>query len=190
MQTIVIFGLRIAYEHYVNAVGKPEIAKYADIAWSMIEPAYRKIGGCGARGPEDLIKEADILKLCRKNGQFIAVVVYKFHKSGLKNFCAASDGSQEGKDALFQMFKQDFKLTNVTKRNMYMKNRKCFVEVSEAPEHILINKIGCEPIKNKYVAAILDKQILDYNKDGYHYTRMIAGEPREKIMVGFPQFDE
>lgn len=34
------------------------------------------------------------------------------------------------------------------------------------------------------VADILGKEILEYDPDGYHYTRLINGEPHRKIMIG------
>jgi hypothetical protein len=44
---------------------------------------------------------------------------------------------------------------------------------------------GAKPIDNKYAEFLTGKKILDLNPDGYHYTRLIQGEPHEKIIVGF-----
>ena len=40
------------------------------------------------------------------------------------------------------------------------------------------------PIFEWIIAKILKKKILSKNPDGYHYTRMIAGEPHEKMIIG------
>ena len=185
------FGkLEPGLERYVNATDKRSIAMHANIAWDMIDKSYSKIGGSGARGPQDVIDETDLLKLVRKNKRYVAVNCYKRTKQGSKLFCGATDGSPEGKQALIDMFKQDFELSGNDLRNRYKYRRNTYVEVSEAPEHILIDKLGCKPISNKLAGKILNKQILELIDDGIHYVRLIAGKPRTKCLVGFPiEFD-
>jgi hypothetical protein len=46
-------------------------------------------------------------------------------------------------------------------------------------------RIGAKPVDNKYAQLLTDKKILDLNPDGYHYTRLIQGEPHEKVILGF-----
>ena len=38
---------------------------------------------------------------------------------------------------------------------------------------------------NQYAGLLTGKQILELNDDGYHYTRLIHGEPHEKVIYGF-----
>ena len=63
------------------------------------------------------------------------------------------------------------------------KQNRSWGEFSGPSEHIKL-KQGMKPIPNKYVADILGKNILSLNPDGYNYTRLIAGEPHEKILAG------
>ena len=39
-------------------------------------------------------------------------------------------------------------------------------------------------IKDYIHEKILNKDIIEYNEDGFHYTRLISGEPHEKILIG------
>ena len=56
-------------------------------------------------------------------------------------------------------------------------------EFSGKAEDLLL-KYGGVPIPNDMVEDILDKEILSKDKDGFHYTRLINGEPIRKIMIG------
>lgn len=64
-----------------------------------------------------------------------------------------------------------------------IKFSRSWTEVSGAMEHIL-RKNGAEPIPNYMAKELTGKDILEFNPDGYHYTRMISGEPHEKIIFG------
>jgi len=62
--------------------------------------------------------------------------------------------------------------------------KRSWAEVSGPAEKLAIRN-GAKPIPNKYAAYLSGKEILELNPDGYHYTRLIQGEPHEKIMYGF-----
>jgi hypothetical protein len=47
-----------------------------------------------------------------------------------------------------------------------------------------MKKMGAKPLSNKFAAALTGKEILELNPDGFHYTRLIQGEPHEKIIYG------
>jgi hypothetical protein len=65
-----------------------------------------------------------------------------------------------------------------------IKMRRSWAEVSGAPEAIM-KRAGAKPLPNKYAAPLTGKEILEYNPDGIHYTRLIAGEPHEKVIYGY-----
>lgn len=158
-------------ERYLTLITPDQRKQYLDIVWDMLQKSYSKIGGFKSSAtPEDLIKETSLWKLVRKNGKIVAVSLYS-DKYGRKCIASGTDGSPEGKAALMQTWLDD------TKQN------RAWGEVSGAAEHIKV-KQGMKPIPNKYVAAILRKDIINYNPDGYHYTRLIGGEPHEKLMIG------
>ena len=56
------------------------------------------------------------------------------------------------------------------------------------PEKMLA-RAGATPLSNQLAATLTGKEILDLNPDGYHYTRLIAGHPHEKIIYGFVKMD-
>jgi hypothetical protein len=47
-----------------------------------------------------------------------------------------------------------------------------------------MKRLGADPIPSEYAGMLTGKEILDINPDGYHYTRLIAGYPHEKIIYG------
>jgi hypothetical protein len=98
------------------------------------------------------------------------VRVYK-DRFGRKGIAAGSDGSAVGKEELTKIIIDDIKLN------------RSWAEVSGAPERIM-TKFGANPIPNTLAAMLTGKEILDLNTDGYHYTRLIAGKPYEKIIFG------
>ena len=62
--------------------------------------------------------------------------------------------------------------------------KRSWAEVSGTPE-TFAKRLGAQPIPNKYAAYLTGKEILELSPDGYHYTRLIMGEPHEKIIYGF-----
>jgi murein tripeptide amidase MpaA len=64
------------------------------------------------------------------------------------------------------------------------KMKRGWAEVS-GPAEKLAQSTNTKPIPNKFASYLTDKEILNLNPDGYHYTRLIMGEPHEKIIYGF-----
>lgn len=100
---------------------------------------------------------------------------------GMKLGASATDGTPNAKQALNHLKQQ--LLTN-----------KWWAEVSDAPAHIAINKLGLKPVdKEEYVRELLQGKDIEWN--GEHpegkfpgtygwYTRKIGGVPHAKIIVG------
>lgn len=162
-------------ERFVTALNKDDMKKYIDIVWPMIVKAYEPIGGtAGMNSPEQLIKETDIWKMVRKNGKIIAVRVYSTKRGGRKSCYCATDGTKEGKEALYKIIEEDMK----------REDRQAWAECSGKMEHIYL-KHGATPIPADIAQMIMkDKKFDKISDDGYHYNRKIGGEPHEKMMVG------
>jgi hypothetical protein len=114
-------------------------------------------------------------KLVRKGGKIVAAALYKI-TNGRKLVLAGSDGTAEGKKSLYDILSEDIRL----------KSRNTWAEVSEAMEHLYLNKLGGVPISNNLAEKVLaqsGKQITKLD-DGYHYIRKIGNQPYVKIMVG------
>ena len=63
-------------------------------------------------------------------------------------------------------------------------HRRAWSEVSGAPEKLMA-KAGAKAVPAMYAGILTGKEILDINPDGYHYTRLIMGNPYEKIIYGW-----
>lgn len=149
--------------------------KYVDVVWDMMGAAYKKLGGLkGVSSKEDLIASTDIWKLVRRNGKIVACSLYSTKRGGRKTIGGCSDGSDTGKQGLYDIMKEDIKQLD----------RSAWAEVSGAIEHKML-QFGAIKILAKDAQKIIpDKPFLSINFDGYHYTRLIGGTPHEKIMLG------
>jgi hypothetical protein len=166
----------VLLEHYVNLLTVDEKRKYVDEVWDMLQKAYAPIGGFkSAASKEELIDDSSMWKLVRRNGKIVAVFIYK-DKFGRKSIACATDGSDQGKADLIKTKSDDTKM------------RRAWAEVSGKVESIMI-KAKAVPVSNKYAAKLTGKEILGYDVDGVHYTRLIAGEPHVKAIYGFPKID-
>ena len=162
-------------EHFVNALTKEDMKKYADEVWAILTKAYEYCGGmAGMDSVDQLMDETDMWKMVRKNGKIVAVNTYSGKRSGRRICYDGQDGSEEGKRAFKKILEEDFKL----------KDRQSWAEVSGAME-VTALKQGAMPIP-AYIAELImkDKTFDSIHEDGFHYTRMIGGEPHTKLMVG------
>ena len=162
-------------ERFLNALNKEDMRKYADEVWDILQKAYSYCGGmAGMDSVEQLINETDMWKMVRKNGKIVAVNTYSNKRSGRKICYGGQDGTEEGKKAFKKILEEDFKL----------KDRQSWAEVSGAME-VTALKQGAIPIP-AYIAELImkDKTFESIHEDGFHYTRMIGGEPHTKLMVG------
>lgn len=159
-------------ERVVNAFDEQEKLKYADQVWDVLQKSYAKLpGGFGtASSLEELIEKSGLWKIIVRSGHVTAVNVYR-DQNGRKSIASGTDGSIQGK--------LDYRMI----KSADIKFNRAWGEVSDRAE-ALMAKLGAKPIPAKLAPILTGKKILSYNPDGVHYTRMIAGEPHEKIMYG------
>lgn len=159
-------------ERVVNAFTPEEKMKYGQEVWDLLQKSYSKVpGGFGSADDiPDLIVKGDLWKLVVRNGQVTAVGIYR-DQHGRKSIAAGTNGTRQGLQDYMMIKDADVKLG------------RAWAEVSGAPEAIMA-KSGCKPIPAKFAALLTKKDIVEYNADGYHYTRLIQGEPHEKIIYG------
>lgn len=139
--------------------------------WDILQSSYKDIGGFkSAVSPEELVADSHLWKLAKRNGKIVAVGIFK-DSHGRKAIGYGSDGSPEGKRDVRMMSGEDVKMGRM------------WGEASGAVEHIY-KKLGATPIPAKYAHLLTGKEILEFNPDGYHYTRRIMGHPHEKILFG------
>jgi hypothetical protein len=160
------------HEGFVNLF-QDDMHKYATEVWDILQTSYAPIGGfLSAPDVESLIAESWLWKLVKKGGKVIAVSVYK-NLHGRKLIGGGSDGTPLGKQWLFKILEEDIQMTD----------RNAWIEASGALEHKML-KLGGVPVPNSLVGEILNKEILNLNPDGFHYTRLVAGKEVEKMLIG------
>lgn len=158
-------------ERVVNILDAPTKQKYVDQVWAMLQSSYVKAGGFkSAASPEELIAKTGLWKLITRDGVITALGLYK-DQNGRKGIASGTDGSRQGL--------RDY--TMIKTEDTYM--NRAWGEVSGAAERAM-QKAGAKPIPANLAPLLTRKEILDYNPDGYHYTRLISGHPHEKIMYG------
>ena len=166
-------------EKYINVFNPNDKQKYVDEVWNVLQRSYAPIGGfLSASNKNELIDDSWLWKIVKKDNKIKAVSIYK-DKFGRKSIASGTDGSVEGREYVKQIMRDNMKFSNTN----------AWAEVSGAPEYLLL-KFGGKKIPNKYAAKITGKQIISLNDDGFHYTRMIAGEPHEKIIIGNVDFNK
>ena len=138
----------------------------------MLQTAYAPLGGFStAENIDELIyKKSGLWKAISRNGHLTAVHIYK-NQFGSKGIGIASDGTVQGKKDVKMLLRSDI----ATKR--------MWIEVSGIPEK-LYQQYGATAISSKFAPILTKHEILSYDPDGYHYTRLIHGQPKEKIIYG------
>ena len=152
--------------------------KYLDTVWNLLQKSYAKIGGtAGLDNPNELLENKYFWKMVRKNGEIVAVCIYKKSPVGGRkmSYCGTNQ-TPEGKTALYNIISEDVKL----------KDRNTWGEVSDAMEHIYLHKFNGVPIRVEIAQKVMNKlgkQIIPC-EDGYHYKRVIGDQEHTKIMFG------
>lgn len=158
-------------ERVVNLFDPNGKMQYADQVWDLLQRSYKKAGGFhSAVDIPELIEKTNLWKLVVRNGQVTAANLYK-DLHGRKSIAAGTNGTPQGKIDYTMLKMAD------------MKYRRAWAEVSGAPEH-LAAKSGMRPLPAKFASTLTGKDIIEFNPDGYHYTRMIQDEPHEKVIYG------
>lgn len=156
-------------EHFVNLTAPSQKSKYANEVWQILQKSYEKIGGFKSVDTlEELIHDTGLWKLSKRNGRIVAVAIYK-DSYGRKSIASGTDGSPQGKHDYFLIKNEDIKF------------KRAWAEVSGPVEKIM-QKSGAQPLPNKFAEVLTGKKVLNFNSDGYHYTRIIGGHPHEKII--------
>lgn len=172
-------------ERIVNLHTVDEKMSYADKVWDMLQRSYRKIGGFkSASSPEELANEPGYWKLVRRGDKITAFGIYK--KSPITNnykiIASATETELDPTTGEYKATQQGLKDYNKVKSED-IKTKRSWAEVSGPAEKIML-RAGAKPISNKFAELLTGKKIIDYNSDGYHYTRLIQGKPHEKVIVG------
>jgi hypothetical protein len=165
----------ILTERVRNLFGNLSKLQYGQQVWRVLQNSYASLpGGFGtASSLEELINTSGLWKVVTRDGKVSAVNIYR-DQHGRKSIASGTDGTPQGKKDFMMIKGEDVKM------------QRAWAEVSGAPEKILA-RIGAKPIPAKYASVLTGKEILDYAEDGFHYTRLIAGHPHEKIMYGVVQ---
>lgn len=159
-------------ETYINAIRPADKQKYAEQVWDILQASYAGLEGgfATAATVDELIEKSWLWKMVKRDGKIVAAQIYK-DQYGRKGIAGGTDGSSIGKSEFSKIVADDLKLN------------RSWAEVSGKPEYIM-TKLGAQPIPNTLAAMLTKKEILSLNPDGFHYTRLISGKPREKIMFG------
>lgn len=168
---------QILFEHFVNLFSPEQKEKYKDIVWDILQTSYANKGGFkSAASADELVHTPGLWKLSRRNDKIVSVAIYK-DRLGRKAIAFGTDQSDGGKKDFFNLANADLKFDRM------------WTEASGRIESALIRS-GAKMIPSKYASILTGKEILKYNPDGHHYTRLIQGTPEEKAMFGFVQLDQ
>jgi hypothetical protein len=173
-------------ERVLNLHTPEEKMPYAEIVWDMLQRSYKKIGGFkSAANLEELVNEPGYWKLIKRGDKITAVNIYK-QSPKTKTFKVIASATETEYNPEKDLYKatphglSDYEM--IKKADVKMK--RSWAEVS-GPAEVLLKRAGAVPVSNQYAEFLTGKKILDFNNDGYHYTRLIHGEPHEKIIYGF-----
>jgi len=179
----------ILIERVVNLLGNdPQKADYVDVVWDMITKSYARIGGIHGKGfstKEDLINNIPFWKLVRKDNNIVAAAFYR-DKLGRKRVAVATNGTDQGKQALASIMAEDFD--------------RAYFEVSDPSLGFMIKQVGVG-FAEQYARSF--EQAQGITKDELHpvpandphvvkypslannfYQRNIGGHMHTKIMLG------
>lgn len=184
----------VLVERYVNLFDPEKKKQYADVVWDMIQNAYKKIGGIRGSGfssKEDMIKNIPFWKVAKKDGKVVAVALYK-DKGGRKRIASATDGTEDGKEKLEIMGRDD-----ITRQRSYAEvsssSLKFLLRRWKGPEDITTYMIlpkDAEKILGdelKYPVSDDDPEVVAHPElKKYFYQREIGGHYHTKLMIGTP----
>lgn len=173
-------------ERILNLHTEEEKAKYAARVWKLLQKSYQKMGGFkSAANKEELVTIPGYWKLVKRNGKITAVNLYRKipQTSTYKVYASGAETTPDKETKLPKSTPQGLADYTMLKQSD-IKQKRAWAEVS-GPAEKHAKKLGGKPIPNKYAAYLTGKEIIELNPDEYHYTRLIMGEPHEKIMYGF-----
>lgn len=173
-------------ERILNLHTVDERKPYLDQVWDLLQRSYKKLGGFkSVANPEELLNEPGYWKVIRRKGKVTAVTIYK-KSPKTKNYkviASASETSYDPEKDRYKATPQGLSDYEMMKKSDIKTNRS-WAEVS-GPAEVFMKRNGAKPVSNKFAEFLTGKKIIDASDDGYHYTRLIHGEPHEKIIYGF-----
>lgn len=173
-------------ERVLNLHTPEEKMPYAQAVWDMLQRSYQNIGGFkSASSVEELVNEPGYWKVVRRDGRLTAVNIYKKvpNTETFKVIASATETIYDPEKERYKATPPGFKDYEMIKSGDVKMNRS-WAEVSEKAEKMM-QLSGAKPIPNTYAELLTGKNILELNPDGYHYTRLIQGKPKEKVIYGF-----
>ena len=159
-------------ERVVNAFDEKTKLHYGQEVWNLLQRSYAEVpGGFGSAADiPDLIKKGDLWKLVVRDGEVTAVGIYR-DQYGRKAIASGTNGTRQGLIDYKMIKSEDQKFS------------RAWAEVSGKPESAMI-KAGFKPLPSKFAPILTKKEIVSYNEDGFHYSRVIAGDVHEKVIYG------
>ena len=182
-------------ERFINLLhDDPRKQQYAHEVHDMLQKAYEKIGGIqgsGFRSPEDMVKNIPMWKLHRKGGKIRGVVLYK-DTNGRKSVATATDGSEEGKKGVAEIYRDD-----VVRGRAYGERSASalsFTKKVVGAEHLKKHIIPYEHVQKTLGGDVEirrppedDPEIQRHPEFKDHfYQRQIGGHWHTKLMFGTP----
>lgn len=189
-------------ENYKNFIGPdsiPQREKWVDEVWEILQKSYAPIGGIHGSGfssKKDMIENIPFWKLYTKNNKVIAAAFYK-DKNGRKSVAIATDGSEQGKRIVSEIFKASLGVAYGEKSGPALAKMMKTVPWGELEKFLLVPE-EMKKITNKKIIPIEDfgyenlndKDQFTYNKfpelKPYFYVRDLAGKMHLKVSMGTP----
>lgn len=177
---------KILTERVLNLHTVEEKEQYVDVIWDLLNKSYAKLGGFkSASSKEELLDIPGYWKVIKRGPDVTAVALYRKTSttSTVKSYAS-------GTETVFNPSTNTYRPTTRGKHDYLLikkedvTQKRAWTEAS-GPVEALMNKLGANPIPNKFAAFLTGKEILSYSPDGYHYTRLIQGIPHEKMIFGF-----
>jgi len=179
-------SLEFLAERVINLWTPEQKAEYADIVWDMFNKSYQKVGGFkSAAAVEELIDTPGLWKLVQRGDKITALGIYKLvaKTKNLKGIASATETELDPEKNIYVATRQGKKDLMMVKHEDITFSR-AWVEISGPAEKLML-RMGAKPVPNKFAEFLTGKKVLDLNPDGFHYTRLIQGEPHEKLILGF-----
>jgi hypothetical protein len=190
-------------ENFKNFVGPDSIEDrkvWADRVWDLLQKTYAKIGGIKGSGftsADDMVKNIPFWKLFTRGENVLVVLLYK-EKSGRKIVALATDGSNEAKDILTDVFKNGLKVAWGEKSKAVLIYMMSVVGIDALRPFLLKPKQAGELLKTevlKLTPELVDQlskhDSLVYRRykdelEDYFYVRKIGTEYFLKVAIGTP----
>lgn len=166
-------------ETFVNCKDKMQMRRYADVVWNLLQRSYAYCGGIkNVESVDELIRDTNLWKLYRKDGEIKAVICYTDRKGGRKMCLMGQDGSEVGRKMVKKMLEDDFRL----------EDRQSWTGFSGMAAVTALRHGGI-PIPSKIALQYVGNKCRAY--DDYWYVRPLKNANGEienhlKLLIGNP----